>query len=93
MLGTIHPRGDVDWYKLPAAGERLRLRGEGGKLKLKLELFGADASPRAAALADATGTAQLDLAVEAGAELLLRVSDTSSAARSLEPYKLTREKP
>ena len=94
MLGTIHPRGDADWYRIAVAGDRLRLRAECSKLKLKLELFGADASPRATALADAAGTARLDVPVEAGAELLLKVSEASGKLASpREPYRLLREKP
>jgi hypothetical protein len=91
MVGTIHPRGDVDWYRVAVVGDRLKLRAECPRLTLKLELFGADAAPKAAAQADAAGTARLDVPAEAGSELLLKVSEASG--KLARPYRLLREKP
>jgi hypothetical protein len=94
MAGTIHPKGDVDWFRVAVTADRVRLVARSSKLKLKLELFGADGNPRGSALPDSAGTARLEVPADASGELLLKVSEVSGKLASpLDPYQLVREKP
>ncbi len=92
LRGFLHPKGDVDWYRVDAGGEKLTLQVEAPKLKLKLELLALDGSKLASATTDAAGKARLEAATAAGTAVLLKVED-AGAPNPRESYRLMREKP
>jgi hypothetical protein len=91
--GFIHPKKDLDLYRLTAKAESLRLTAlPVAKLQLRLELLDAGGSPVAASKSvDAQGTIQLDARTEVGTDYLLRVSDTSGSSNAREEYRIKRE--
>jgi hypothetical protein len=94
VAGFIHPKKDVDLYRITAKGDRLRFAAAAvPKLKLRLELLDAAGRVKAASTSDAAGTIQLDAQVEAGTEYFLRVSDTAGFSNPREEYRIKRETP
>jgi hypothetical protein len=94
VAGFIHPKKDVDLYRVTAKGDRLRFSTTPvPKIKLRLELLDAAGAAKAVSTSDAAGTIQLDAQVEAGTEYFLRVSDTSGFSNSREEYRIKRETP
>jgi hypothetical protein len=95
ISGHIHPRRDVDLYRITSRGDRLQLSlSKVQRMTLKMELLDLSGKPMAASGGpDAQGAIHLDASTKAGIEYTLRVTETSGLANPLEAYQIKRENP